>query len=112
MDEARGGYWTRRAGQGPGWKALFVPPGYTGDLPKSGYFVVPMNTYGGWILARAFLTPDGDATHADALLKKTRIYPFSKRDTPPSMVYVEATGKIFDSRRPTIFVTSKCWPNW
>jgi len=86
--------------KGQGGKYLFVPPGYKGELPDSGYFVVRMQTYGGWFLGRAFLTADGDATQAIALLKKTRIYPFSKKDAPPAMIYVEATGKVFDSTAP------------
>ena len=86
--------------KGQGGKYLFVPPGYTGDLPDSGYFIVRMRTFGGWFLARAFLTPDGDSTHAVALLKQTRIYPLSKNAAPASMVYVEATDKVFDSTAP------------
>jgi hypothetical protein len=86
--------------KGQGGKYLFVPPGYSGQLPESGYFVVRMQTYGGWFMARAFLTPDGDATQALELLKKTRIYSFSKREAPPPMTYVEATGKLFDSTAP------------
>jgi len=86
--------------KGHGGKYLFLPPDYHGDLPESGYFVVRMQTYGGWFLARAFLTPEGDATQAIALLKKTRIYSYSKRDATPAMMYVEATGKVFDSTAP------------
>src|SRR5277367_5373614 len=69
--------------KGQGGQYLLVPPGYKGEVPDSGYFVVRMQTYGGWFLARAFLTPDGDATQAIALLKRTRIYPFLKKATPP-----------------------------
>ena len=83
-----------------GGKYLFVPPSYQGDLPPSGYFVIRMQTYGGWFLARAFLTPDGDATQANALLRKVRIYPLAATDSPPPMTYVEATGKVFDSTAP------------
>ena len=59
-----------------------------------------MQTYGGWFLAHAFLTPSGDGTQADALLRKTRIYPLSKKAAPPPMSFVEATGKAFDSTSP------------
>lgn len=86
--------------QGRGGKYLFVPPGYKGSLPDSGYYVVHMQTYGGWFLARAFLTPSGDGSQADALLKQTRIYPLSQKDDPPKMSFVEATGKPFDTTSP------------
>jgi hypothetical protein len=32
--------------KGKGGKYLFVPPGYTGELPSDGYFVVKPKTYG------------------------------------------------------------------
>ncbi|SFU22642.1 DUF1254 domain-containing protein [Mesorhizobium sp. YR577] len=86
--------------QGKGGKYLFVPPGYSGDLPTSGYYVVPMQTYGGWVLIRALLDPSGDAAPAEVLLKQIRFYPLASKDAPPAMSFVDATGKTFDSTAP------------
>ncbi|QAY96410.1 hypothetical protein CWB41_12265 [Methylovirgula ligni] len=86
--------------QGKGGKYLFVPPGYAGILPKTGYFIVRMQTYGGWVFIRALLDPSGNAAPAEALLKQMRIYPLSKKDASPQMTFVEASGKPFDSMPP------------
>ena len=83
-----------------GGKYLFVPPGYSGELPKEGYFVVPMQTYGGWLLLRALVDPSGDVAQADTLLRSLRAYPLAKSSAPPPMTFVEATGKTFDSTAP------------
>jgi len=34
--------------KGEGGKYLFVPPGYEGDLPQEGYFVIHSATYMNW----------------------------------------------------------------
>lgn len=86
--------------RGAGGKYLFVPPGYAGELPKEGYHVVPLRTYGGWLLMRAFLDASGNAAPSDALLRSVRIYPLAKAATPTPMTYIEATGKPFDSTAP------------
>ena len=41
--------------QGQGGKYLFVPPGYTGELPSDGYFVFKPSTFGNLIFYRAFV---------------------------------------------------------
>jgi hypothetical protein len=41
--------------RGDGGKYLFVPPGYTGELPESGYFVQKMRTTRATMLGRAYL---------------------------------------------------------
>lgn len=85
---------------GQGGKYLFVPPGYEGELPDSGYFVTPLRTYGAWLLLRAFLDPSGDDAPAHALLRQTRIYPYAGVASPRPTTYVDATGKLFDTTTP------------
>jgi hypothetical protein len=86
--------------KGRGGKYLFVPPGYTGNLPETGYFVVRMRTFGGWFLLRAFTGADGDSAPAEALLRQVRIYPLLKAEAPPQMTYIDATNKPFDTIAP------------
>ncbi len=86
--------------RGSGGKYLFVPPSYSGNLPDTDYFVVRMRTYGGWVLIRALLDPSGDAAPANALLRQIRVYPLAKKGSPPSMTFVEASGKPFDTTAP------------
>ena len=85
---------------GKGGTYLFVPPGYSGPLPDTGYFTIHSHTYGHWFILRAFLSPTGDTAPAFELLKRTRVYPLSKKDAPPPMRFVDATGRTFDTISP------------
>ena len=62
--------------RGEGGKYLFVPPGYKGELPESGYFVEKMRTTRATVLGRAFLE-NNDPKPVVALIKKTlKVYPY------------------------------------
>jgi hypothetical protein len=62
--------------RGEGGKYLLVPPGYTGDLPASGYNVANVRTTRALLLGRMFLE-DNDPKRPVELLKKTlKIYPY------------------------------------
>jgi hypothetical protein len=64
--------------KGKGGKFLFLPPGYKGDVPKTGYFVFESPTYGVWAPWRNFAV-EGDVKAAIASMRKhTRIYPLSE----------------------------------
>jgi hypothetical protein len=83
--------------KGKGGKYLLVPPGYKGDLPKSGYFITPTSTYSNWLLMRAFVK-DGDK---DATVKSVkdvmRVYPFSQAKNPPEQKFVDLSNKKFNT---------------
>jgi hypothetical protein len=62
--------------RGEGGKYLFVPPGYKGELPGSGYFVQKMRTTRATMVGRAFLERN-DPKPVVAVIKKTlKIYPY------------------------------------
>ena len=62
--------------RGEGGRYLLVPPGYKGELPESGYFVVKLRTFRASVLGRSFLE-NNDPKPAVALIKKTlKIYPY------------------------------------
>ena len=62
--------------RGEGGKYLFVPPGYKGELPGSGYYVQKMRTTRATMLGRSFLE-NNDPKPVVALIKKTlKIYPY------------------------------------
>src|SRR5271166_2393536 len=62
--------------RGEGGKYLLVPPGYTGDLPDSGYNVARLRTTRAIMLGREFLE-DNDPKRPVELIKKTlKIYPY------------------------------------
>jgi hypothetical protein len=56
--------------RGEGGRYLFVPPGYTGELPERGFFVQKMRTTLATMLGRSFLE-NSDPKSVAALIKKT-----------------------------------------
>ncbi len=62
--------------RGEGGKYLFVPPGYKGELPQSGFFIEKMRTTRATMLGRSFLEKN-DPKPVVALIKKTlKVYPY------------------------------------
>jgi hypothetical protein len=62
--------------RGEGGKYLLVPPGYTGDLPDSGFHVARSRTTRVLLLGRSFLE-DNDPKRPVELIKKTlKVYPY------------------------------------
>ena len=77
--------------RGQGGKYLVLPPDYEGDVPDD-YFVYRSRTYSVWFLVRGFLV-DGDPGPAvKNLMQGLRIYPFDKRNNPPEMEFINASG--------------------
>jgi hypothetical protein len=89
--------------QGKGGKYLFVPPGFIGDLPSEGYFVVRPRTYSNQIFYRAFVQ-NGDVPSAVSGVKaKARVYPLSAAGTPPSPAFVNTSGLQFNTIHANTF---------
>ena len=88
------------ADKGAGGKYLFLPPGYTGDVP-AGYNVVRPRTYNLWMMWRSFLV-DGDPKPGIDLIKAhTKIYPLSAAGQPaPALTYVNLSQKPFNTVAP------------
>lgn len=62
--------------RGEGGRYLLVPPGYTGELPESGYVVRKLRATRAAALGRSFLE-NNDPKPAVALIKKTlKVYPY------------------------------------
>lgn len=85
--------------QGKGGKFLLLPPGYKGEIPKEGYYVLraTMNNYN--LLIRG-LVANGDVAAAVDLVKRTRIYPWSERDNPKPNKFVSFSGKAMNTIPP------------
>src|SRR3984885_5707941 len=76
--------------QGKGGKYLFVPPGFTGDLPSEGYFIIRPRTFSNQIFYRAFIQ-NGDVPSAVSVVKaKARVYPLAAAGNPPSPTFATA----------------------
>lgn len=81
--------------QGKGGKYLLVPPGYKGDLPKEGYFIVRSPTYTVWQLTRIM---NSDLAAGVQGVKDTmRVYPWAQRDNPPKTKFVNLSGLKFNT---------------
>lgn len=78
--------------QGKGGKYLFVPPGYSGELPQEGYFMIPSRTNNLVGFYRA-LVEKGDIGAAVRNVKeKTKIYPLAVADNPPPTTFSNISG--------------------
>ncbi|MCF6262167.1 MAG: DUF1254 domain-containing protein [Xanthomonadales bacterium] len=67
--------------KGQGGKYLILPPGYDGETPDDGYFVIQSDSYQIYWLLRSF---DPAPAGVD-VLKSVRMYRWSQRDNPPPM---------------------------
>ena len=89
--------------KGKGGKYLFVPPGYTGKLPSTGYFVVKSPTYSNLMFYRAFVQNGDTAAAAKGVKAKARIYPLSAADNPPAPSFVNLSGVQFNTIHANTF---------
>jgi hypothetical protein len=89
--------------KGKGGKYLFVPPGYTGKLPSTGYFVAKSSTYSNLIFYRAFVKDDNIAAASNGVRAKARIYPLSAASSPPQQAFVNLSGKQFNTVHANTF---------
>ncbi len=79
-----------------GGKFLIIPPGYEGEIPE-GYFVTRTNTYGNWVIWRGFQVDGSPKPAIDTTKKIFRIYPLSRKDNPPKINFVNASGKFMNT---------------
>lgn len=89
--------------KGEGGKYLFVPPGYTGELPSGGYFVAKSPTYGNLVFYRAFVKDDNIAAASDGVKAKARIYPLSAAGSPPQQAFINLSGEQFNTVHANTF---------
>ncbi|HEY5928902.1 MAG TPA: DUF1254 domain-containing protein [Burkholderiales bacterium] len=83
-----------------GGKFLLVPPGYKGELPKTGYVLkqATMNNYN--VMVRGiFMNMDKDVPSAVATVKKMRVYPLSERNPKPNK-FTSMSGKVMNTLPP------------
>lgn len=76
--------------EGKGAKYLFVPPGYTGDLPEDGYLVRHVKTNRFLICTRV---PFPDPQKGLALLRTLKVYPLSEAGNAPENVFVDMSER-------------------
>lgn len=85
------------ADKGKGGKYLFVPPGYSGVLPKKGYFITKSPTYKNIVFYRAFVKDGNIAAAVKGVKAAARIYPLSAAANPPTPKFINSSGKKFNT---------------
>jgi len=94
--------------KGKGGKYLILPPDYKGDLegPIGGkeqvidgekYFVAKSTSYVNWIALRGFLVDGKPDAAAKMWREGLKIYPLAKKDNPPKMEFISASGKSYNT---------------
>lgn len=86
---------------GKGGDYLILPPGYEGAVP-SGYFVLEPRTNRNWLFLRA-LTNDGVETAISNVKSNLKIYPLDQKQSPPSMEFLDVSGKSYNTISPNDF---------
>lgn len=83
--------------KGAGGDYLFVPPGYEGSLPATGYHVIKPRTNRLLVFFRAFVQ-EGDIAAAVAGVKaKAGVFPLASADQPPATRFVDVSGVKFNT---------------
>ncbi len=86
--------------RGRGGQYLFVPPGYTGDLPSEGYFVAKPRTNTLVVFDRAFVKGGDIGAAVRHVKENARIYPLhavSESGEPPENDFVNTSGMKFNT---------------
>jgi hypothetical protein len=83
--------------KGHGGKYLFVPPGYIGPLPASGYFIVKSPTFGNLLFGRAFMKNGDPRPGVESLKDALRIYPYAQISSPPPTTFIDLSGKVMNT---------------
>ncbi len=83
--------------KGRGGKYLFLPPGYTGEVPES-YFAVPMETYNIFVALRLIPRNGASFTEAANYAMEINAYPLAEANNPPAGNYID----IYDKHLPTL----------
>jgi hypothetical protein len=88
---------------GRGRKYLFVPPGYTTNLPSDGYFIVKPPTYGNLIFDRAFVNNGDIRAASNGVKAKARVDPLSSAGNAPPPTFVDLSGVQFNTVHANTF---------
>ena len=83
--------------QGKGGKYLFVPPGYSGNLPSEGYFVAKPRTNFNLIFFRAFVENGDIAAAVRDVRANARLYALSAAANPPTTGFINTSGLRFNT---------------
>ena len=82
---------------------VILPPGYDPALAAQlkttmkGAHVVESGTYGHWVIWRGFQVDGSTKPAVDTTRERVRVYPLSQKNNPPTMNFIEVSGKSFNT---------------
>ncbi len=79
--------------KGKGGKYLFLPPGYEGKTPESGYLVYRPATYGVHFAFRPVAKNGGTAEEQSAYAQTLKVYSLTQAENPPKVNFIDAYPK-------------------
>ena len=82
--------------RGQGGKFLVLPPGYNEEIPD-GYYVVQSPTYQNIVFWRGFLVNGDPQPAVENIKANTNMYLLSQVDNPPAPVFLDWSGKRFNT---------------
>jgi hypothetical protein len=84
---------------GNGGKFLLLPPGYDGEVPPSGYYVLRATMHNHNLLVRGIIV-NNDVPDAVARIRNVKVYPWIERDDPKPNKFVSISGALIDTTPP------------
>ena len=84
---------------GNGGTFLLLPPGYNGEVPQSGYYVLRATMNNHNLLVRGIIV-DNDVPDAVQRIRRVKVYPWSERENPKPNKFVSISGKLIDTTPP------------
>lgn len=82
-----------------GAKYLFVPPGYTGEIPSEGYILIRATQNSLNFMIRGLVQGD-DIAGTVAAMKQTKVYPYSARSNPKPNNWYSVSDNSVDTLPP------------
>ena len=90
------------ADRGRGGRYVIVPPQYAGYVPRTKY-AVESPTFGVWAVFRGFLSKGSPKRAVRELERGLKIYPIREAERPPPNMFIDVSGKAFNTVPPTDF---------
>jgi hypothetical protein len=82
-----------------GGKFLLLPPGYKGEIPKTGYHVLQgtSNNYNAMVRG---IVQNGEKDAAVLNVKRVKVYPLSESSSPRPNKFISMSGKVMETTPP------------
>ena len=84
---------------GNGGEFLLLPPGYDGEVPSSGYYVLRATMNNHNLLVRGIIV-NNDVPDAVQRIRNVKAYPWSEREDPKPNKFVSISGQLIDTTPP------------